>query len=1138
MPLKGLKGGAGVKPLGYGLGVSEAEETDANFNQTVLLLHADGSEGAGNTSALGSPNYKAFRDNSTSAHAITVQGDAYGNDFSPYYYANGYWSNLFRGTTADYLILPSSSDFDLDTGNFTIEFWAFITNDITSDTQNQMAISASYTTGRYINFRDGATYGRVQVTVGGGDHNINLTSNPKGAWHHFAIVRTNSTTIELFYDGVSMGTATVSGDFDLSNGGASVTHIGAWYNAGYPFYGYLSNFRIIKGTALYTSNFTPSTSPFTTTSQSATSSEVKLLTCQSNRFLDNSNSSHSITVGNAPKVSTNTPFTQSKTANVGSGFFDGTGDELEITNSSDFAFGTGDFQISVWVYLLENSGGLVGLTGGTATGYWCLTANGGTLYFQDAHNAHDLFNTTLPSLHAWHFIEVSRVSSTTKMFIDGVQTNTTSDTTNYNQTGQTLDIGDHGNHGEPKGYIADVRIIKGSGVTSSTLPTTSLTSTGSETKLLTCQYSGAVRNVGFVDDSKYNHQITRNGNVHMGTFSPFSVKDGYWSVYFNTTYYTIPDSSDFTFGSNNFSIAVWVYRTGTNASTEAAIANTGGNSYTSWLFTTKKFWATVNGSSWGIQIDYSQDVPLNQWVYVQVNRVGNVYTAYQNGVSVGTTTVSGSLYNNSSNFELGYRNGAGTMLGYMSNFIIINGGNLPSTNVPTSPATAISYTKLLCLQSSNWGDNSSSGHVLTPNDTTKVFVLPFSPFAPSRSYSKDAVGGSYYFDGTGDYLQLTDTNFGDFDFGTGPFLIEGWIYYTTLGNTILGQTDWGNVLQRNTSSQLEFYQANASGDGGTMWITGTTTLYAYQWYHFALQRDNSGTLDLWINGSRDATDTGHTSDTMKFHSAKGDITVAFWHTAASSNVNYISNLRIKNSAVYTSGATITVPTAPFTADANTVLLLSGNNAGIIDHTMKNNFETVGNTRIRTDIKKYGTGSIYFDGTGDVLVQKAGRLTFYFGYEQFTFEFWCQIPSDAADTSLQMFMSSEGGSWSDGAISYYTAYSSGAGNHKFPFYVHDYHNALPMLNAVDDLRDGNWHHHAIVRGTSGACAYFVDGTRKTTATHTGIVGSPTRDMKFGGIDTSSRNSEFFLDDLRVTIGVARYDPSQSSVTIPTEPFANR
>ena len=52
MPVKSLKGGIGVRPLGFGLGAAE-EETEPNFNQTVLLLHADGSEGAGDTSNLG-----------------------------------------------------------------------------------------------------------------------------------------------------------------------------------------------------------------------------------------------------------------------------------------------------------------------------------------------------------------------------------------------------------------------------------------------------------------------------------------------------------------------------------------------------------------------------------------------------------------------------------------------------------------------------------------------------------------------------------------------------------------------------------------------------------------------------------------------------------------------------------------------------------------------------------------------------------------------------------------------------------------------------------------------------------------------------------------------------------------------------
>jgi hypothetical protein len=139
MPVKSLKGGIGVRPLGFGLGAAE-EETDPNFNQTVLLLHADGSEGAGDTSNLGSPNYKAFRDNSTSAHAITVNGDAYGNDFSPYYYADGYWSNFFDGTNDHVKPTSTSSDFNLGTGQFTFE--AFINTQITTQQTVMIASGA------------------------------------------------------------------------------------------------------------------------------------------------------------------------------------------------------------------------------------------------------------------------------------------------------------------------------------------------------------------------------------------------------------------------------------------------------------------------------------------------------------------------------------------------------------------------------------------------------------------------------------------------------------------------------------------------------------------------------------------------------------------------------------------------------------------------------------------------------------------------------------------------------------------------------------------------------------------------------------------------------------------------------------
>ena len=112
-------------------------------------------------------------------------------------------------------------------------------------------------------------------------------------WLHVAAVR-SSGTLTLYINGTSRGSASFT-----NNCSDGLQYIGRPSDvANYMVQGYISNFRIVKGVAVYTSNFTPSTTPFTTTSQGVTAANVSLLTCQSYNFLDNSTNAIAAAVRN------------------------------------------------------------------------------------------------------------------------------------------------------------------------------------------------------------------------------------------------------------------------------------------------------------------------------------------------------------------------------------------------------------------------------------------------------------------------------------------------------------------------------------------------------------------------------------------------------------------------------------------------------------------------------------------------------------------------------------------------------------------------------------------------------------------------------------------------------------------------
>ena len=107
---------------------------------------------------------------------------------------------------------------------------------------------------------------------------------------------------------------------------------------------------------------------------------------------------------------------------------------------------------------------------------------------------------------------------------------------------------------------------------------------------------------------------------------------------------------------------------------------------------------------------------------------------------------------------------------------VINGTALYTENFTpsTQPLTAISGTSLLTCQSNTFVDNSTNNFAVTAAGNSKPTT--FAPFAVTyssrQSYTPAVFGGSMYFDGTGDYLNSSNSAFA---MGTGSFTWETWL---------------------------------------------------------------------------------------------------------------------------------------------------------------------------------------------------------------------------------------------------------------------------------------------------------------------------------------------------------------------------
>ena len=607
----------------------------------------------------------------------------------------------------------------------------------------------------------------------------------------------------------------------------------------------------------------------------------------------------------------------------------------------------------------------------------------------------------------------------------------------------------------------------------------------------------------FLDSSNNNFTITRGGNATQGSFSPFSQTG--WSGYFDGTgdYLTTPASVNMNIGSGNFTFETWVFPT-INSAGQALIS----------FANTNAFYLNSSGIPYyAIYLagDYalgSTAVALNTWSHLAFVRSGTTITCYINGTSVGSITNSASIGTSVDINSIGSHRASNYWNGYLSNTRVVKGTAVyTSTFTPsTTPLTNIANTSLLTLQSNRFIDNSNNNFTITRNGDTSIQA--FSPFAPTAAYSTANVGGSGYFDGTGDRISVSNNS--SLNLGTGDFTVECWAYsLTPLGSYsveyahLMGK---GNGVLTGTYS-LGFYLSKIYF-GST---SGTTTLTSNQWYHLAVTRSGT-TLRLFVNGALEATATVTTDFTSASSFNIGD------RESGDANNNYpfngyISNVRVvKGTAVYT--AAFTPLTAPLTNIANTSLLCNFTNAGIFDQTAKNILETIGDAKVSTTQYKYGTGSMYFDGTGDYLQVRNASPLFNFGTGNFTVEFWMYPVASTGDNGIYDSRAV------DLNATGFTISLTDAEKIQF------YSDTLKILSAAT-ISLNTWTHIAVTRSETSLRLY-VNGIVANTVTNSQSFTDT--NITIGKGIWGSSEFEGYLDDLRITKGYARY--TSNTFTTPT------
>jgi len=612
--------------------------------------------------------------------------------------------------------------------------------------------------------------------------------------------------------------------------------------------------------------------------------------------------------------------------------FDGVDEYVSVPDSSSLDLTTA-MTISAWVYLTEAPDATHGagvVVKGTATdgnaGSYELTLLSdlgvyGRIYTNAAVSAQTAAN--LIPLNTWHHVVATYNKTSLIVYVDGVSKATTAQTNNLEANNGILAIGTRpaqltgaafpGKIDEVRVYntaltAAQVLALYQSGVTTLAAPQNNSVTNG---LIGLWTFDGRdTSNGGFLDRSSAGtHPAYMSLTMSTSTaYAPGRIGQG---MKFDGVddYMQVPNSADFDFGSNNFTISWWEYRTGNDngsISINRRIAvgdfspfllgySNGGADLLIYMSSALGSWDVANGEILG-------PVALNEWVHYIVKRSGTTFTTYANGVQTNTWESALALANaggTDPDYDLtfgSYQNiyfFKGTLDDvriynravttaeisqmYASGRGAVSKVNTPKNTYLTSGLVGLwSFDGPDMVAGSTAYDRSGSGYDGTLTALTAASAVP------------GKVGQALYFDGNAD--EITIPNLDAYATRSVAFWLkrgrdpanwfDGIIACSTTGGWGIGIYDYGGAGSK-------IYDGNI---GATSYVS-TAGITDREWHHVVETR-GGGTLKFYIDGVLDSSQAD--SDTYDCASGTATYQIGNINSTSPKFQGVIDDLRLYN----------------------------------------------------------------------------------------------------------------------------------------------------------------------------------------------------------------------------------------------------